>query len=167
MDRSIRQNEKLHLLAQVATAGAGSYARQSVDRLIRQNEKVHLLAQVATAGGGSGRDLLIGGTGSDELMAEGDDDILIGGRTLHDENDLALLGILAEWNSNRSYSSRIAILRGTGSGPRLNGTIYLNVNTVFDDSDKDTLSGSGGQDWFWANTNKDKISGKSSNETIN
>jgi Ca2+-binding RTX toxin-like protein len=119
-----------------------------------------------TFSGGSGRDLLIGGVGSDQLMGEGDDDILIGGSTGHDNNDSALMSILAEWNSSRSYTARVANIRG-GSGTRLNGGSYLTASNVGNDGAQDCLTGSGGQDWFWAVTGQDQVSGKSGNETVN
>ena len=120
-----------------------------------------------TLSGGAGRDLLIGGGGSDQVLGEGDDDILIGGTTAHDSSDSALLSILAEWNSSRSYSARVANIRGTGTGTRLNGTSYLTASLVVSDSAQDSLVGSGGQDWYWSVTGQDQVSGKSSNETVN
>src|SRR5207244_1779258 len=39
-----------------------------------------------------------------------------------------------------------------GSGPRLNGNTFLPAHTtVLDDGIQDVLTGSSGQDWFWAN----------------
>jgi fibronectin-binding autotransporter adhesin len=66
---------------------------------------------------------------------------------------------MAEWNSGRDYLTRVANLRGTGSGPdfagRLNGNFFLVAEgpgaTVFDDNAADRLSGNGGRDWFFAN----------------
>ena len=46
-------------------------------------------------------------------------------------------------------------LRGTGTGPRENGNVFLKASgpgaTVFDDNAKDDLHGNGGRDWFFAN----------------
>jgi Ca2+-binding RTX toxin-like protein len=104
--------------------------------------------------GGHGRDLLIGGTGADHLVGGSGDDILIGGTTAFDSNDAALCAIMAEWTSDHDYSTRVANLRGQGSGPRSNGNFFLISSgpgaTVFDDGAPDTLTGSSGMDWFFA-----------------
>jgi autotransporter-associated beta strand protein len=110
---------------------------------------------------GAGCSLLIGGTGQDTL-AGGGNDILIAGVTAYDADGAALdeaaLGaIMAEWNSARDYATRTANLAGSGTGSRLNGSYFLRVTnvrattTVFDDASKDTLTGSGGQNWCFAN----------------
>jgi Ca2+-binding RTX toxin-like protein len=105
--------------------------------------------------GGSGRDLLIGGIGADRITGNSNDDLLIAGTTAFDRNEAALAAVQAEWTSARSYAARIANLSGTGSGPRSNGNYFLKAvgpnATVFDDADKDTLAGSAGQDFFFAN----------------
>jgi Ca2+-binding RTX toxin-like protein len=113
--------------------------------------------------GGSGRDLLIGGTGADRIVGNADDDILIAGTTAFDANDQALCAIMDEWTSGREYAQRCANLRGTGTGTdfanRRNGNVFLRngdefpgaVATVHDDNAEDTLTGSSGQDWFFAN----------------
>jgi len=105
--------------------------------------------------GGSGRDLLIGGAGQDGIVGDGGGDLLIAGFTAFDANLTALNAIMAEWASPRDYATRIANLRGTGSGPRLNGDYFLKADgpdkTVFDDGVQDWLFGGAGQDWFFAN----------------
>ena len=114
---------------------------------------------------GQGSDLLIGGRGRDKLKGGGGDDLLIAGFTAFDANNTALNAILAEWTSGRDYPTRIANLRGDGSGPRLNADFYLKAQgadaTVFDDDDAndDKLSGDSGRDWFFANLghHKDRI----------
>ena len=113
--------------------------------------------------GGDGRDLLIGGFGADRLVGNADDDILIAGTTAYDGDDAALAAIMAEWTSAHSYASRVANLRGAGSGAdfggRHNGDIFLIADgaqaTVHDDGAKDVLTGSAGQDWFFANLVRD------------
>jgi RTX calcium-binding nonapeptide repeat (4 copies) len=104
--------------------------------------------------GGAGRDLPIGGSGADRLVGNRDDDILMAGTTAFDGNDQALAAVLAEWTSARDYATRLANLRGEGTGARLNGDIVLTVDcpqaTVFDDEDADRLTGSSGLDWFFA-----------------
>jgi Ca2+-binding RTX toxin-like protein len=97
--------------------------------------------------GGSGRDLLIGGKGADRIAGGDGEDILINGTTLHDANDQALLGIMAEWTSALSYTMRINHLRNGGGQ---NGNVELNSNTVMDDAFVDVLLGGNGQDWLWA-----------------
>ena len=72
--------------------------------------------------------------------------------TVFDINPQALCDLMAEWSSARDYATRVANLSGTGSGPRLNGNTFLQANTtVLDDGIQDVLTGSSGQDWFWAN----------------
>ncbi len=109
--------------------------------------------------GGNGRNVMIGGRGKDRLVGEGGEDLLIGGFTLFDDDLEALTAIMAEWNSNRSYVSRVANLRGDESSPhfsaqRANGQVFLTARgpsaTVFDDNERDKLTGSGGRDWYFA-----------------
>jgi len=115
--------------------------------------------------GGGGRDLLIGGDGCDRIIGDSGDDILIGGTTSFDIDDSnldqaqitlgqsfdgALRAILAEWNSQRSFCKRVKNLKnGSGSDDRLNGPFFLQRGiTVFDDSDRDCMTGSRGKDWL-------------------
>ena len=101
--------------------------------------------------------MLIGGLGRDTLTGGGGNAILIAGVTVYDSNEAALAAILAEWNSARDYATRTANLSGGGTGGRLNGDYFLRVmntrdtTTVFDDASPDTLVGSGGQNWYFAN----------------
>ena len=110
--------------------------------------------------GGDGRDLLIGGTGADRIVGNADDDILIAGSTVFERRAAALAAIMAEWTSTRAFSSRTTNLRNT----------WLVTDgaqaTIFDDNASDMLTGTSGQDWFFANlvldagdqaTTKDKI----------
>jgi hypothetical protein len=99
---------------------------------------------------GTGRTILIGGSGSDILTGGPADDILISGTTNYDLNPTALAAILAEWQrTDIGYGQRITDLRaGTGlSG----GNRLIWGTTVHDDGVADTLTGNGGQDWFFAN----------------
>ncbi|MEX2139004.1 MAG: hypothetical protein WD894_07065 [Pirellulales bacterium] len=105
--------------------------------------------------GGGGRDLLIGGTGADRIVGNADDDILIAGSTAYDEDHVALSAIMAEWTSAGDYTTRTANLASTFSGLSL------------DDGTKDVLTGSSGQDWFFANLEAgvlDKITDLSADE---
>jgi hypothetical protein len=108
--------------------------------------------------GGGGRDFLIGGEGADRIIGNTDDDILVAGVTAFDLNEKALREILNEWTSVRTYSERVANIRGSGSGAafdaRLNSSFYLVTDgpqaTVIDDGSADVLTGMEGQDWFFA-----------------
>jgi hypothetical protein len=125
--------------------------------------------------GGNLRDILIGGLGADSLFGGGGDDILIGGYTSYDtgpaqnkmSNDLALLDLLEEWSSSRSYNARTANV-ANGSGPILgpNGPSLKKGLTVFDDNQSDWLSGAAGRDWFFGNS-RDVLLGRQSNEKLN
>lgn len=103
--------------------------------------------------GGAGRDLLIGGTGGDSILGESNDDILIAGTTDHDDDDVALCHIMAEWTSCRLYYLRVANLTNGSASifGQANGSYYLNSSTVHDDGVRDYLTGSSGFDWFFAN----------------
>jgi hypothetical protein len=118
--------------------------------------------------GGQGRDLLIGGLGADRVVGNADDDILISGVTDYDANTAALCAIMDEWTSSECYVVRLIHLTFETGG--LNGEYFLRSEgsyaTVHDDNAADLLTGSAGQDWFFANlsthgnddaTKKDKI----------
>jgi hypothetical protein len=114
--------------------------------------------------GRGGRDLLIGGCGADHLHGQDGGDILIGGTTAFDHNEVALAAVMSEWTSSRSYATRVANLRGTGTGPRNNGFYFFIASgpnaTVFDDAAIDVLCGGGGHDWYFARLcgpNKDTL----------
>ncbi len=107
--------------------------------------------------GGLGRDVLIGGLGHDRLSGEGRGDLLIAGTTIYDADVGALLAIQAEWASPRPLETRAANLRGTGSGPRANGEVFLRAAatadqpaTVLDDAASDVLVGQRAADWYFA-----------------
>ena len=99
--------------------------------------------------GGRNRNVLIGGIGSDRIFGSRGQDILIGGATSHDEQDDALLDILAQWNSNDDYQTRVDALRSGDN--RL-----VRDDTVFDDGAVDTLLGGKHQDWYFG-TDQDRI----------
>jgi subtilisin family serine protease/Ca2+-binding RTX toxin-like protein len=125
--------------------------------------------------GGTARDLLIGGEGADLLYGNGADDILIAGLTSYDApttgvrrpNDAALLALLKEWSSSRSYNQRTANIVA-GSGPVL-GPLGVSLKkglTVFDDNQADWLLGSAGQDWYFHDS-RDLVLFKSAGEKVN
>ena len=108
--------------------------------------------------GGKGRSILIAGTGVAHLKGHSGDDILIGGTTAFDNNEAALLAVLAEWNSGESYLQHIANLQNapaTMNGQTVNpngsypAVYYLNATTVHDNGLSDQLEG-GDLDWVFA-----------------
>ena len=100
--------------------------------------------------GNRNRDLVIGGDGRDVIYGGLADDILIGSSTQYDENQAALMAILAEWTSNRPLSVRMANLsNGSGSTNRLNGSYFLDNGAVIDDLEADVLVGVGGHNWLF------------------
>ena len=93
--------------------------------------------------------MLIGGLGSDRIVGNADDDILIAGTTVYDGDPTALNAIMQEWTRDAGYEERIEALV---SGVTLDGIAYrLDGTTVLDDGDADKLTGSSGFDWFWFN----------------
>ena len=126
-----------------------------------------------TINGNGGRDILIGGVGADTILGNADEDILVAGTTSHDGADMALLLLLGEWTSSNNYATRVANITNGGG---LNGTTVLvgddgGTQTVFNDTDVDTLTGNGGVDWFFANQNGtgaiDIVTDKTANELWN
>jgi Ca2+-binding RTX toxin-like protein len=115
--------------------------------------------------GGNRRDILIGGSGSDKLFGGTAQDVLIAGATSFDQNEVALNALQVEWNAHRSYAVRVANLRGTGTGPRNNGTAFLVASgpseTVFASDKGSTLTSGTGQDWLFPD-----VSGSGSTDTI-
>jgi hypothetical protein len=111
--------------------------------------------------GGLGRDLLIAGLGASKLFAGSGDDILIGGTTdydltsskmTYDRKVQALYAIMTEWGrTDIDYATRVAHLSGSLAGG-LNGSAFLNSNTVHSNHVADTLFGapSPALDWFFA-----------------
>ncbi len=108
--------------------------------------------------GGNGRDILIGGMGSDQLDGNAGENILIGGRTLFDDNDTALNALVNEWGSSTSRSTRIANLTNNRAGQnRKNGKSFLITKgagtTIIDDRDCDTMVATGTLDWVISGAN--------------
>ena len=117
--------------------------------------------------GRDGSDILIGGLGCDTLRGQDGDDILVANRVTFESDDIALQSVLAEWTSGRSFATRVANLRGTGSGTRLNGSTFLDSTTVLNDNAVDQLFGSNGQDWFLGTVGQDLFKDRNGNELIN
>jgi hypothetical protein len=98
--------------------------------------------------GGGGRNLLIGGDDADRLVGNGGDDIMIGGTTDHDDNEMALCKTMKEWTDPLTgYDKRVEHLKaGTG----MTSGFALNAMTVHADGEINTMTGSSGQDLFFA-----------------
>ena len=124
----------------------------------------------------------IGGNGADKLTGQYNDDILVGGRTKWDDYPARLVDMLPEWLlTNVDYTTRVGHLNGTTTGDQNRGVLleYRTVNnvlqqTVYDDGVPDTLTGSGGSDWYVANqtdvlndaAKKDSILNNSAEEVV-
>jgi Ca2+-binding RTX toxin-like protein len=113
--------------------------------------------------GGAGRDLIIGRAGLDQLYGDTGEDILIGGSTAHDNNDLALLSILAEWGrGDQTYAQRIDHLANGGGR---NGDVRLRRVEITEDASADRLYGGNlALDWFFAST-LDSLPDRTAQET--
>jgi hypothetical protein len=116
------------------------------------------LTDAYTGSAAADRSLLIGGSGGSNITAGAGGDIMIGGTTTHDNNNAALMAILAEWHSGDSYLTRFDRIEGLQTGG-LNGKYKLVWGkTVLANSTADTLTGSTtGLDWFFANLAQDTI----------
>jgi hypothetical protein len=100
--------------------------------------------------GGGGLDMLIGGGGNDKLSGEGGEDILIGGTTEFDDDDEALLMLLSEWSSDRSFDDRVENL-AEGIEDILEGTgLSLDEGSTVLTAGRDKLDGGGGQDLIFS-----------------
>ena len=118
--------------------------------------------------GGAGRNILIGGKGQDRLVGGPNDDILIGGSTTYDPHSSALFAILAEWNSDQSYGTRVVNIIGPSSPQQPTGSSYLrDGNNVFDDGDSDRLTGLAGQDWFFGLLAENQFTDRKNSERLN
>jgi ELWxxDGT repeat protein len=97
--------------------------------------------------GGDGRDILIGGLGLDILSGGNDDDILIAGRTTSDDLFTRLNDLRTEWISASAYGARVNNLRsGVGASTT---SLKAKINVLDDAVAIDTMSGGGGQDWYF------------------
>ncbi|MCA9190793.1 MAG: hypothetical protein KDB03_03485 [Planctomycetales bacterium] len=112
--------------------------------------------------------ILVGGADADLFKGKNGDDLLIGGSTVFDGNELAIWAIQSEWNSARSYEERATNLRGPSSSLRANGEVFLVTSgtnaTVFEDHDSDELVGGSGRDWYFANLAFDLLDDVSKDE---
>jgi Ca2+-binding RTX toxin-like protein len=115
-----------------------------------------------TVTGGEGSDVIVGGRGGDNLDGNGDQDILVAGRTTL--SDSALAQVRAEWVFSRDYADRVTNITNVNGGQvvredlqdpnRLNGDSHLlpitSDRTVFDDDAVDSLNGGAGRDLFFS-----------------
>ena len=114
--------------------------------------------------GGAGRSILIAGSSAGLLSAGGGDALLIAGTTNYNANDAALLAILNEWNSSKSYATRAADILGTGQVPQAqNGSYYLNAATVHANGGANHIATSGGMAMFFQSIH-DIVTGKTASE---
>lgn len=92
--------------------------------------------------GGAGRDLVMAGTGGSLLVPEA---------TIYDSgHDAALLALMAEWSSSRSFNTRANNILGIGAGPRANGNVFLREGVeVLSDGFNDVALGSPEADLFY------------------
>ena len=103
---------------------------------------------------------MFGGVGSDILSARSGD-LMVGGTTSVDNNNVALLAILAEWKSATPIATRRTNILAMGAVGGIGG---LNIN----DSAIDLLYGSAdADDWFVGTTTQDRINNKSGNDKLN
>ena len=109
---------------------------------------------------GGGRTIIIGGYGKNYLVGGPADDLIIAGATVFDYDILALTSFLNEWQSTKSFATRVNDLR-TGSGQPGGDVLGLN-QTVFCPSTspgprfglgggegQTTMVGGGGDNWFF------------------
>jgi Ca2+-binding RTX toxin-like protein len=142
-------NDKVTLSGKV-TVATEMHGGDGNDRLKGGNGPNLLLGEAGndTLIGGILRDVLIGGLDNDSLKGRAGDDLLIGSITDHDDDQVALQAIMAEWGSGSNYNLRVEHLNGATAGG-LNGTTYLSTSTVDDDAANDRYTGSKDLDWFF------------------
>lgn len=102
--------------------------------------------------GYDGRDLLIAGETPVDLVGGRDDDILIAGITIHDDDRAAIDAILAEWSRDLPYAQRVEHLLNGGG---LNGDTLLDRDSFRCNGGSNTLSGTDGLDLFYGSLSRD------------
>jgi Ca2+-binding RTX toxin-like protein len=99
-----------------------------------------------TLTGAGQADVLLGGLGRDVLTGNHGDDLLVGGTYLDSEDLGAAAFVMAGWAGPASYAQRLSTLRSGDPSGRFTFTL----TSVLDDEKADRLTGTQGQDWFWA-----------------
>jgi len=99
-----------------------------------------------TIRGGANKNLIIGGSGSSNLYASGRSNIVFGGTTNYDGNDQALMNVLNQGPLMMvSYGVRRALAAAHG-----NPALLSSMLTFQDNGARDTIFGSGSNNWFVA-----------------
>ena len=108
---------------------------------------------------------MIGGNHTDTITGGSGDDIIIGGETLLDNNNTALITIFIEWRSKTdNAATRIAKIRaGLSYG---GGSLAAFSSTTVTTDGTSTLTGGAGNDWFWSGP-QGKINDLSSGDMVN
>ncbi len=99
-----------------------------------------------TIRGGANKNLIIGGSGNCNLYASGRSNIVFGGTTNYDGNDQALMNVLNQGPLMMvSYGVRRALAAAHG-----NPALLSSMLTFQDNGARDTIFGSGANNWFVA-----------------
>ena len=99
--------------------------------------------------GGADRDVLIGDHGSDRVNGDDGED-LVTGSSYRFDNDLASLAqLLADWNADTSYATRVSQLEDDSYAYQWESlALITDGGTLYDDYALDTVNGGAGQDYF-------------------
>lgn len=131
--------------------------------------------------GGDGNDILIGGSGADDLNGEGDDDLLTGGlgndtfdggsgdNTLYESGDVSLvLGAttMTGLGTDDHVDLQFAILVGGNSANSLNASGFGGQVTLTGAGGNDTLTGTGNDDQLTGDAGNDQINGGGGDDTL-
>jgi len=118
------------------------------------------------------------GNGDDRMTGHPDDDILVAGSTIYDDEGIAFtnqinaVDLMREWNRNAGntmpgmtaqddYNERVIHITTEGGAGGNNAFSWLNdgstgTQTVFDDGAEDKVTGASGFDLFFFNGDQDK-----------
>ncbi len=96
--------------------------------------------------GGTGRNILIAGDSPGTLIGNVNQDLLVGGTTKYDTNLVALDAIMAEWANSAPYTVRVPLILNGGG---LNGKYHLGANDFTNNGGGNVLTGGPGLDLFY------------------